>query len=62
MAINELTASPVTWEKAVEAFTTGFSKGMDIELQPEPLTPEERAMAVELAATKYGTEEWNMKR
>ncbi|MGI6128376.1 MAG: lipoate--protein ligase family protein [Planifilum sp.] len=61
VAINELTASPVTWEKAVEAFTTGFSKGMDIELQPEPLTPEERAMAVELAATKYGTEEWNMK-
>lgn len=62
VAINELTSSPVTWEKAVEAFTTGFSKGMDIELLPEPLTPEEHAMAVELAATKYGTEEWNMKR
>lgn len=62
VAINELTPSPVTWEKAVEVFTTGFSKGMDIELQPEPLTPEEHAMAAELAATKYGTEEWNMKR
>lgn len=62
VAINDLTSKRVTWDQAVDAFTEGFSKGMGIELVPAPLTPEEQALAAELAATRYGTEAWNMRR
>ena len=62
VAINDLVSKPVTWDQAVDAFVEGFSKGMDIELKPEPLTPEEHTIAAELAATRYGTDEWNMRK
>lgn len=62
VAINDLSAQRVTWDQAVDAFVEGFAKGMDIELKPEPLTAEEQALAAELAATRYGTDAWNMRR
>lgn len=62
VAINDLTSQHVSWDEAVDAFIEGFSKGMDIELRPEPLTPEEQATAAALTATRYGTDAWNMRR
>lgn len=62
VAINDLRTQRVTWDQAVDAFVEGFAKGMEIELKLEPLTAEEQALAAELAATRYGTDAWNMRR
>lgn len=62
VAINELTSAPVSWEQAVDAFMEGFSTGLHIELTPGTLTAEELALASRLAAERYGTDAWNLRR
>ncbi|WP_107725290.1 lipoate--protein ligase family protein [Desmospora activa] len=62
VAINQLRPDPVTYEKAVDAFTTGFAKGMNIQLIPGELSARELDLAHQLAASRYGREEWNLKK
>ena len=44
---------------SVEQLVDGFRAVLGVEFQPYELTPEERALADQLAAGKYGTEPWN---
>jgi lipoyl(octanoyl) transferase len=62
VAINLLGERVVTLDEAKKAFFAGFAEGLDIDLVPDELTKEELALANELAATRYGTDEWNYKR
>lgn len=62
VAINQLRSDPINYEKAVDAFTIGFAKGMNIQLTPGELTPRELEMARELVTSRYGRQEWNFKK
>lgn len=62
IALDEALGRPVGWDEAVEGFTLGFRDGLGIELSHGQLTPAEEAEAAELLRTKYGSDEWNLKK
>ncbi|KKI92990.1 octanoyltransferase [Bacillus sp. SA1-12] len=62
VATNTLRDEPVTLEEAKKAFKEGFEKGLNIELKPYTLTPEELEVVETLAKEKYESDEWNFKR
>ncbi|WP_064091566.1 lipoate--protein ligase family protein [Rossellomorea aquimaris] len=62
VAMNEISHHPVTMEMAKEAFKNGFEEGLNIELEPYVLTEEETQYVVDLAKSRYESEEWNFKR
>ncbi|MGZ0053059.1 lipoate--protein ligase family protein [Brevibacillus gelatini] len=62
VTINEVSPRPVSLQEAIEAFSKGFATGLEVELVPSTLTDEEMALAEELAKTRYGTDEWNLRR
>jgi lipoate-protein ligase A len=62
VTINEVSTRPIGLQEAIEAFGRGFASGLDVELVESGLTAEEQELAHELAQTRYGTEEWNMRR
>lgn len=62
VTINEVSNRPVSLQEAMEAFRDGFATGLKVELVKGELTPEERALAEELAASRYSTDEWNLRR
>lgn len=62
VTINEVSSRPISLQEAMDAFGRGFASGLDVELVPGELTEEEQALAKELAQTRYGTEEWNLRR
>lgn len=62
VTINEVSSRPISLQEAIDAFGRGFASGLDVELLPGELTEEEQALAKELAQTRYGTEEWNLRR
>lgn len=62
VTINEVSSRPISLQEAIDAFGRGFASGLDVELVPGELTEEEQALAKELAQTRYGTEEWNLRR
>ncbi|MCM3080244.1 lipoate--protein ligase family protein [Brevibacillus invocatus] len=62
VTINEVSTRPIGLQEAIEAFGRGFASGLDVELVASDLTAEERELAHELVQTRYGTEEWNMRR
>ncbi|MDR6224692.1 lipoate--protein ligase family protein [Desmospora profundinema] len=62
VAINQLRKEPVPYEKAVQAFTDGFARGMKIRLEPGELTRRELELAQGLMKNRYGREEWNLKK
>ncbi len=49
----------LTLEEVEEAFHQGFEKGLDIELVPFKLTPEQEQEVQTLAEEKYKNDEWN---
>ncbi|WP_199619896.1 lipoate--protein ligase family protein [Paenibacillus alkalitolerans] len=65
-AINGLRAArglpPVGVPEAEEAFASGWAQALDVELAPADLTAAEEAAAARLAAGKYGSDEWNLRR
>lgn len=65
-AINDLRAArglpPVTVAEAEEAFASGWSQALGARLSPAKLSAAEEAAAVRLAADKYGSDEWNLRR
>ncbi|MBM7660874.1 lipoate-protein ligase A [Bacillus mesophilus] len=62
VTINALRETPVSIEEAVDAFKQGFEKGLQIELVPYELSPQERAEVEEIAKTKYESDDWNFRR
>ncbi|HLO01917.1 MAG TPA: biotin/lipoate A/B protein ligase family protein [Symbiobacteriaceae bacterium] len=62
MALDEALGRSVGWDEAVAAFTAGFRDGLGLALTPGSLTPAEEAEAAELLRTKYGSDEWNLKK
>lgn len=66
VAINELRRAlgltDVTLQMAEQAFREGIVSGMRIELIEDGLTPYEERLARQLAAGKYETEAWNLRR
>ncbi|AYC29555.1 lipoate--protein ligase family protein [Paenisporosarcina cavernae] len=61
VAINRLLENPVGIEQCVSAFKKGFEAGLQIDLQPLVLTPEQQEKVHLLEQTKYGSLEWNNK-
>ncbi|MFM1653046.1 biotin/lipoate A/B protein ligase family protein [Brevibacillus sp. B_LB10_24] len=62
VTINEVSPHPVGLAEAVDAFYRGFASGLEVSLEKQELTPDETALAEELARTRYGTDEWNFRR
>ncbi|MBN2909920.1 lipoate--protein ligase family protein [Polycladomyces sp. WAk] len=62
VAINQLRDTPVMMEEALEAFTRGFEKGMGLRLSPGELSAYEETLVQQLVETRYGRDEWNLKR
>ncbi|MGQ7276565.1 lipoate--protein ligase family protein [Brevibacillus thermoruber] len=62
VTINEVSPRPIGLQEAVEAFRDGFASGLEVELVPGELTPEETALAEELVRTRYAADEWNFRR
>jgi len=62
VTINEVSPVQVTLADAIAAFHKGFASGLEVELVESELTAEERALAEELARTRYATDEWNFRR
>jgi lipoate-protein ligase A len=62
VTINALRDTPVSIEEAVDAFKLGFEKGLQIELIPYELSPQEHAEVERIAKTKYESDDWNFRR
>jgi lipoate-protein ligase A len=60
--IQQLKDAPVTMNEVEEAFRRGFEEGLGIELVEGELTEQERRLAQQIAADKYGNDDWNFKR
>lgn len=62
VAMNEISAEPVTMEMAKDAFKKGFEDGLGIGLEPYELSLEETQYVEKLAKERYESDEWNYKR
>ncbi|MCC5800234.1 lipoate--protein ligase family protein [Rossellomorea vietnamensis] len=62
VAMNEISSMPVTMDMAKEAFKKGFEEGLNIHLEPYELSEEETQYVVDLAESRYESDEWNFKR
>lgn len=48
----------VSWDEAAEALAAGFAETLNLSLEPNALTAEERSQAERLRAEKYATDVW----
>jgi lipoate-protein ligase A len=55
---EEILGHPLSWDTAAEVFILGFQQALNLELDPEELTPGELARAAELAEEKYAHSVW----
>ncbi|KAB2338493.1 lipoate--protein ligase family protein [Cytobacillus depressus] len=62
VAINEISKERITLDQAKEAFRKGFAEGLNIELEPQELTPAELDYVNKIAKERYEQDEWNFKR
>jgi lipoyl(octanoyl) transferase len=51
----------VSWDEAAQAFTAAFHSVLDLTLQPDQLSPQEKIRGEKLAAEKYAFPDWNQK-
>lgn len=51
----------VSWVEAAQAFTTAFNSVLDLGLQPDELSSQEKTRGDKLAAEKYAFPDWNQK-
>jgi len=58
-SIEEVLGRPVTWQEVYEPMPEAFEAALGITLVSGELTEEERAISIELAATKYSQDSWN---
>ena len=57
--VEQILQHPVGWEQAAEAFKAAFERSLNLEFEPDGLSPNELARAEELSRMKYGSDEWN---
>ncbi|MBN8190917.1 lipoate--protein ligase family protein [Bacillus sp. NTK074B] len=62
VAMNEISSETITMDMAKEAFKKGFEEGLNIELEPYELSEEETQYVVDIAKSRYESDEWNFKR
>ncbi|MDT9024834.1 lipoate--protein ligase family protein [Rossellomorea yichunensis] len=62
VAMNEISSETITMDMAKEAFKKGFEEGLNIHLEPYELSEEETQYVVDLAGTRYESDDWNFKR
>jgi lipoate-protein ligase A len=66
VAINDVLRSlgrpAIGLPEAEKAFRAGIAAALGVTLEDGALTPREQELAAELAANKYGTDEWNLRR
>ncbi|RBP02611.1 biotin/lipoate A/B protein ligase family protein [Rossellomorea aquimaris] len=62
VAMNEISSETVTMDMAKEAFKKGFEEGLNIHLEPYKLSEEETQYVVDLAKSRYESDDWNFKR
>jgi lipoate-protein ligase A len=66
VAINDVLRSlgrpAIRLPEAENAFRAGIAAALGVTLEDGELTPREQELAAELAANKYGTDEWNLRR
>ncbi len=62
VAMNEISPETVNMDMAKEAFKKGFEEGLNIHLEPYELSEAETQYVVDLAKTRYESDEWNFKR
>ena len=62
VAMNEISSETITMDMAKEAFKKGFEEGLNIHLEPYELSEEESQYVVDLAKSRYESDEWNFKR
>ncbi|HEY74915.1 MAG TPA: lipoate--protein ligase family protein [Thermoflexia bacterium] len=48
----------ISWERAAEAMIEGFAQALNLRLEPDGLTPEERQRVEQLRQEKYASEGW----
>lgn len=56
--VEEILGYPPTWEQAANAFTSGFSQALNLELVELELYPAEEERARQLVASKYAHPAW----
>ncbi len=56
--VAQLLGRPVSFEELSAALATGFAEAFAVTLSPQPLSPEEAAMAQYLQAEKYAADAW----
>lgn len=61
-SLEEILGRPVTWEEVFRPMPEAFASALGIDLVSGELTAEEQAISIELAATKYSQDSWNMLR
>ncbi len=59
ITINELLGRKITLEEAIQAFKIGFSKGLDINLEPLQLTSAQHEEIARIQRERYEKNEWN---
>ncbi|WP_226673117.1 biotin/lipoate A/B protein ligase family protein [Rossellomorea aquimaris] len=62
VAMNEISSETITMDMAKEAFKKGFEEGLNIHLELYELSEEESQYVVDLAKSRYESDEWNFKR
>lgn len=59
-SVGEELNREVSVEEAYDALVLGFQKALEIELEEEPLTPEEQQLALKLRQERFSTDNWNL--
>lgn len=62
VAIDELAGRDVSAEESAEAFSKGFEKALQMNLQPLTLTDEQITYVKEIEALKYANDEWTYRK
>ena len=62
VAIDQLMGRTVSAEEAEEAFSAGFSKALNIKLEPLELSQEQIIYVEEIERKKYGNDAWTFKK
>lgn len=62
VAIDRLVDRPVSIEECVEAFSSGFSIALDIELKELTLSVEQKQFVEQIEREKYANDEWTFRK
>jgi lipoate-protein ligase A len=58
LTLSDCLPHRVGWDEAASAFTSGFSKALNLQLEPGELSPFEKERAAQLLAQKYAHPAW----